>query len=100
MPAYEATPDELQMYGANLTIWKQLRLLSAWSPLIGYAQQFLGETDSYKRSLIVSNAAEWVAAKTDSRTDDELVQLLGNLLKTQGGEALVRWALGKAEAIS
>jgi hypothetical protein len=35
MPAYEATPAELEQYGAGLNIWQQIALLQAWSPLIG-----------------------------------------------------------------
>lgn len=99
MPSYEATPEEMQQYGANLTIWEQLRLLSAWAPLVGFAQQFVTEPDSYRKSLIVADAAEWVAAKTDAQTDDELVRLLANLLRTKEGEALVAWALAKTKGM-
>jgi hypothetical protein len=99
MPAYEATPAELEQYGANLSIWQQLALLQAWSPLIGYGQRFINEADPYKRSLIVSEASEWLASKTNAQADDQLVRLLGDLLKTKEGEKLVRWALLQAEAV-
>jgi len=99
MPAYEATPEEMQQYGAGLNIWQQLQLLSAWSPLIGFGQRFVQEIDPYKKGLIVGEAAEWMASKTDSKADDQLVRLLADLAKTKEGEALVRWCLLQAEAI-
>ena len=34
MPAYEATPDELQRYGVGLSIWQQIALLQANDRLI------------------------------------------------------------------
>jgi len=97
-PNYAATADEYQKYGANLNIWQQLQLLSAWSPLIGYGQRFINEPDSYRKALIVSDAMEWLAAKTDAQVDDELVQHVAAILKTHEGEALVRWCLAKVES--
>ena len=94
---YEATPAELAQYGANLNIWQQLQLLSAWSPLIGYGQRFVNEADPWKRSIIVSEAAEWLASKTKAQADDQLVRLISDLLKTKEGEALVRWCLLQVE---
>jgi hypothetical protein len=99
MPAYEATPAELEQYGSKLTIWQQLALLQAWSPLIGYGQRFINEADPYKRSIIVSEASEWLASKTNAQADDQLVRLLGDLLKTKQGESLVRWCLLQVEAV-
>jgi hypothetical protein len=98
MPAYEATPAELEQYGAGLNIWQQLQLLSAWSPLIGYGQRFVNTPDPYAKAVIVSEAAEWMASKTDTKVDDQLVKMLGDILKTPQGEALVRFLLAQAEA--
>jgi hypothetical protein len=98
MPAYEATPAELEQYGAGLNIWQQLQLLSAWSPLIGYGQRFVNTADPYAKAVIVSEAAEWMASKTDAKVDDQLVKLLADILKTPQGEALVRFVLAQAEA--
>lgn len=98
MPAYEATPAELEQYGAGLNIWQQLQLLSAWSPLIGFGQRFVNTADPYAKAVIVSEAAEWMASKTDAKVDDQLVKLLGDILKTPQGESLVRWCLLQTEA--
>ena len=98
MPAYEASPDELNKYGAGLSIWQQIALLQAWAPLIGYGQRFVNELDPYKKGLVVAEAAEWLASRTDAKADDQLVKLLADLLKSPQGEALVRWALLQVEA--
>jgi hypothetical protein len=96
---YEMTPDEATKYGAGLSIWQQLALLQQWAPLIGYGQRLVNEPDTFKRSLVIADACEWLASKTSSALDDELVQHVGNLLKTKEGEALVRWALLKVEEV-
>jgi len=99
MPAYEATPAELEQYGGGLNIWQQIALLQAWSPLIGYGQRLVNESDPYKKSIIVAEAAEWLASKTDAKADDQLVRLLGDIIRTPQGEAVVRWALLQVEAV-
>ena len=96
---YEMTPDEATKYGAGLSIWQQLALLQQWAPLIGYGQRLVNEPDTFKRSLVIADACEWLASKTSSPLDDELVRHLGDVLKTTQGEALVRWALLKVEEV-
>lgn len=97
LPNYTATADEYAKYGSNLNVWDQIRLLSQWAPLLSYGQAFVNAVDPYKKSLVVADAAEWIASKTDARVDDQLVRLLADILKTPQGEALVRWCLLKAE---
>lgn len=94
---YEATPAEIDRYGTNLNVWQQIQLLSAWSPLIGYGQRFVNELDPYKRSIIVGEACEWLASKTKATTDDQVVRMLSDVLKTPQGEALVRFCLLQVE---
>ena len=96
---YEMTPEEAQQYGEGLSVWRQLALLQQWAPLIGYGQRLVNEPDTFKRSLVIADACEWLASKTSSPLDDELVRHVGNLLKTKEGEALVRWALLKVEEV-
>lgn len=99
IPNYEGTADEYARYGNRLTIWQQLALLQAWAPLIGFGQRFVNELDPYKRGLIVSDACEWLAGKTQAQVDDELVRHLAALLRTKEGEALVRWVLLQIEGL-
>ena len=97
LPNYEGTADEYAKFGPSLNIWQQLALLQAWAPLIGYGQRFVNEIDPYRKSLVVSDAAEWLASKTQAQVDDQLVRLLADIMKTKEGEALVRWCLLQAE---
>jgi hypothetical protein len=92
------TQEELDQFGAGLSIWEQIRLFQEWSPLIGYAQRFTQEADTYKRSVVVGEALEWIASKTKSPLDDELVTRVVAVSKTREGEELIRWALTKAGA--
>jgi hypothetical protein len=80
-------------------VWQALRLLQTWHPLVAYGQRFVQEVDPYKKALIVAEASEWVASKTDATLDDQAVKLLADLLRTKEGEALVRWCLLQVEAI-
>ena len=97
MENYGATPAEMTQYG-NLNLWQSIMLLQRWSPLIGYGQRFVNEVDPYRKSLIVGEAAEWLASQTKAQADDQLVRLLADLLKTPQGEAIVRWVLLQVEA--
>jgi hypothetical protein len=98
LPNYEGTADEYARYGANLNIWDQIRLLQAWAPVVGFGQRFVNEIDPYRKSLVVSDFAEWLASKTNAQVDDQLVRLLADILKTPQGESLVRFLLLQAEA--
>jgi hypothetical protein len=97
MQNYGATDQEIALYGNKLNLWQSLALLQAWAPLIAYGQRFVNEADPYRKSIIVSDAAEWLASKTNATADDQLVRLLADILKTQQGEALVRWCLLQVE---
>ena len=90
--------DEMDQYGAGLPIWDQIRLFQDWAPLIGYGQRFVAEPDQYRRGLIVADAAEWLAAKTKSTADDQLVKLLADVAKAPQGEALIRFCLATVGA--
>jgi hypothetical protein len=96
MPNYEMTAAEQQEYGNALTIWQALRLLQTWHPLVSYGQRFVQAIDPYQKGLIVGEAAEWLASKTDSGVDDQLVRHLVAVAKTAEGEQLIRFCLGLA----
>jgi hypothetical protein len=93
MPAYEMTAAESQEYGNTLNIWQALRLLQTYAPLVNYAREFVATVDPYKKSLVVAQACEWLASKTDATLDDQLVRLVSDVLRTKEGEALVRFCL-------
>lgn len=97
--SFEMTATEAQEFGNSLTIWQKIALLNAYAPLIGFAQKFATEADPFKRGLVVSDACEWLASKTNSPTDDELVKHIAGVLRTPEGEKLVRWCLLQVEAL-
>ena len=99
MPSCEMTPEEVGQYGASLTVWEKLALIQAWAPLLSYGQRFMAASDPFAKAVIVSECAEWLASKTDSGLDNELVRHLADVLKTPAGESLVRWAVGKVEGM-
>lgn len=99
MPSCEMTPEEVGQYGTNLTIWQKVALIQAWAPLLTYGQRYLAAYDPFAKAVVVAEAAEWLASKTDSGLDNELVKHLAAVLKTREGEALVRWATSKIEGM-
>ena len=96
MPRYEMTPAEVAEYGDGLNIWQAIRLLQTWSPLLEYGQRFLGTSDPYEKGIVVTEACEWLASKTDATADDQLIQKLAAVLRTEEGEDLVRFGLSLA----
>lgn len=75
---------------------ENIRLLAEWAPLLGYARRFSAETDAGKRNVIIGDALEWLASKTESLVDDELAGHVAAILKTAEGTALVRWFVSLA----
>lgn len=80
-----------------MNIFEKLRLLAEWSPLISYMQRFVAEPDYHAKGLIAGEAAEWFTARTEAEWDDELVDLLIDLFRSQEGEAIFRWILSQLE---
>ena len=80
------------------SIVEQIRLVNQWMPVLGFGQRWLAEHDAAKRSLIVADLAEWLASKTETRLDDQLVDHVAAILKTPEGEALVRFVVSFGEA--
>jgi len=89
------TENEITQYGASLSWLEQIRLLSEWSPLLVFSQRFMLEPDEYVRAIIVADACEWVAHKTNTGLDDQVVTLIASIMKTKQGEALVRFLLAQ-----
>jgi HD-GYP domain-containing protein (c-di-GMP phosphodiesterase class II) len=56
----------------------------------------MAEVDPYKKSIIVAQAAEWLAAQTDSQLDDQLVRRLAAVAQSAQGEDLIRYCLSLA----
>lgn len=80
-----------------MNLFEKLRMLAEWAPLMTFAQQLAAEDDMHAKAVIVSEAMEWVASRTDLEWDDELTGLLSDILISEEGEALVRWVIAKMQ---
>ena len=84
-------------YGANLSIWDKIRIIQEWSPIATYIQAFLSAKDVNDKAIVVSDAAEWLSSKTQTKFDDELVDHVASILKSPQGEDFLRWVVAKVE---
>lgn len=80
-----------------MNIFEKLRLLAEWSPLLTYMQTLAAEDDIHAKAVIVAEALEWVASRTEIEWDDELASHMSDILVSEEGEAFVRWILEKIQ---
>lgn len=83
----------------EMSVWDKIRLIQEWSPLVTYIQAFLAASDPHQKAVVVSDACEWMASKSKTTVDDELVSHLAAVLKSPQGESLLRWVLAKIEGV-
>ena len=89
-------PEAQDEYGSyDLSWWDTLQIFQQLMPLVSYAQKLLNEPDHYRKGIVVADALEWLASRSQTTLDDEAVKLVGDLVKTKEGEALIRWILSK-----
>jgi hypothetical protein len=81
----------------RMNIFEKLRLLAEWSPLLTYMQTLAAEDDIHAKAVIVAEALEWVATRTEIEWDDELASHVSDILVSEEGEAFVRWILEKIQ---
>ena len=80
-----------------MNIFEKLRLLAEWSPLLTYMQTLAAEDDIHAKAVIVAEALELVATRTEIEWDDELASHVSDILVSEEGEAFVRWILEKIQ---
>jgi len=80
-----------------MNVFEKLRLLAEWSPLLTFAQQLAAEDDIHAKAVIVADAMEWVASRTEIEWDDELASHISDILVSEEGEAFVRWILERMQ---
>jgi hypothetical protein len=90
--------DEEFGFNRGLSIWDKLRIIQEWAPLVTYIRAFSVESDAHRQSLIIADACEWLASKTETRLDDEFVSHLAAVLRSPQGESFVRWIVKKVQA--
>jgi hypothetical protein len=79
---------------------EKLQLLVEWSPLIGLASEISAASTPLERALKISAALKWAATKTQTPIDEELVDLLEAVLKSQEGAALFNYLVELAGALA
>jgi hypothetical protein len=84
-------------YEANLSIWDKIRIIQEWAPVATYIQAFLAAKDVNDKAIVVSDAAEWLSAKTQTKLDDEFVSHVSAILRSPQGEDFLRWVVVKVE---
>jgi hypothetical protein len=60
-------------------------------------QTLAAEDDMHAKAVIVAEALEWVATRTEIEWDDELASHVSDILVSEEGEAFVRWILEKIQ---
>lgn len=81
-----------ELYGAGLSLFDALKLLSQYGPLLGRVQAIAAAPTAYDKSLAVVDALKWAASKsTMTQVDDEAVDHLQAILKTPEGKAFFEW---------
>lgn len=78
-----------------MNIFEKVRLISEYAPLLTYLQQLAEADDVPEKAVIAADAAEWIASKTEMEWDDEVVSLVADILRSNEGEALIRWIVEK-----
>lgn len=79
---------------------EKLRVLVEWSPLIGMVSEISAAKTPLDRALKVSNALRWLARKTDTPVDDEMIVLLEAILRTTEGQAFFDYMVKLGESLS
>ena len=79
---------------------EKLQLLVEWSPLIGHASEISAASTPLERALRISAALRWAASKTKTNVDEELVDLLEAVLKSDEGAALFNYLVDLCGAIA
>lgn len=81
-------------------ILDQWRMIREWAPVLAYGQDYLATDDPHKRALVIGDAAEWLASKTENKLDDKYIGHVVEILKSPQGEALVRDIVADLAAVS
>lgn len=84
-----------ELYGSSLSLLEKLKLLAEWSPLLGKLQAVVVAPDPHEQALAIVSALEWAAGKTGTAIDDEALNHIEAILRSDAGKAAFAWAVGK-----
>lgn len=69
-------------------MFEKIRLLAEYAPLLGYAQDIGATKDPHERALIAIEAASWLARRSETTVDDEVLSMIKEVLESEAGERL------------
>lgn len=82
------------------SVSQKIKVLLEWAPLIGLASEISAASTPLDRALKISAALKWAAEKTDTQADDEIVDLLEAVLKSDEGKALFDYLVALVTAVA
>lgn len=88
---------QVDQYGNSLSLIEKLKLLAEWSPLLGKLQNIVTASDPHAQALAVVAAIQWAAGKTGTEIDDEALEHIEAVLRSDAGKAAFAWVLKKAK---
>lgn len=88
---------DAEMEFGNMSILAKLRLLSEWSPLFGHVQRVMVTSDPHEQALALMDALQFAAGKSQTEIDDEALEHLEAVLKSDEGKALFNWVVEKVK---
>lgn len=87
--------DENEVYGASLPLLDKLKLLAEWAPLLGRLQAVVSADDPHEQALAVVGALQWAAGKSGTEIDDEALEHIEAVLRSDAGKAAFQWVVKK-----
>lgn len=90
---------EEEVYGSSLSLFEKLKLLAEWSPLLGKLQAIVSADTPHTQALAVVAAIQWAAGKTGTEIDDEALEHIEAILRSDAGKAAFQWVLAKAGGV-
>lgn len=84
-----------ELYGSGLSLLEKLKLLAEWSPLLGKLQAVIASTDPHDQALAIVSVLEWAAGKTGTAIDDQALEHIEAILRSDAGKNAFQWVVKK-----
>lgn len=82
--------NEPEVYGAGaMSTVQKIKLLVEWAPLLSLMERVVAAETNQAKALAGVAALRWLAAKTQTATDDAALDRFEAFLKTPEGEKVV-----------
>ena len=82
-------------FGAGMTLFDKLQLLTEWAPVIGRLQAVMDAKTPQDRAKAIIKGLQWAAGKSATTVDDEALFHLEAVLKSPEGAAFFDWLVAK-----